>query len=206
MFSDAKSNHSLEGAELLGIIPATNALAPSYYHSFGVTENYFILFETPERINMMKMAETDSAKKSLQECLFWDEKEGVNVIIFDRINCKRIERKITSDAFFTFHHANAYEKDGYLVIDYCKILNPGNFDDLLLEHMRDGTFRTRNPNLAPYLHRMIVPLTVSDSSKPGDDLLSSCSFAYGCRAVLKSDDSIHCTDFKMCEDCESNLP
>ena len=26
-----------------------------------------------------------------------------------------------SSPFFTFHHANAFEKDGCLVVDYCKI-------------------------------------------------------------------------------------
>ncbi|VDN22331.1 unnamed protein product, partial [Cylicostephanus goldi] len=186
----AKSPHSLEGTELLGMVPATDALAPAYYHSFGVTENYFILFESPERIDIMKKAQKEEGEpqKCINECMYWDEKaKSVNVIIFDRIKRTKIEQKITSNAFFTFHHANAYEKDGYLVVDYCKILNPGNFDDFLLEHMRDGTYKTRNPNLAPYLHRMIIPLTVSDKRKPDENLLSSCSFANGCKAVLRMD-------------------
>ncbi|PIO61667.1 hypothetical protein TELCIR_16802, partial [Teladorsagia circumcincta] len=80
---------------------------------------------------------------SFNDCMYWDENVGVNVILFDRINKKRVERKVTSDAFFTFHHANSYEKDGFLVLDYAKMLSPGNFDDLLLEHMRTGGFRSK---------------------------------------------------------------
>ncbi|KHJ81495.1 hypothetical protein OESDEN_18819, partial [Oesophagostomum dentatum] len=53
----AASTHGLEQTELLGMIPATDGLAPTYYHSFGVTENYFVLFETPERISVPKMVE-----------------------------------------------------------------------------------------------------------------------------------------------------
>ncbi|KIH53817.1 hypothetical protein ANCDUO_16043, partial [Ancylostoma duodenale] len=52
-------------------------------------------------------------------------------------------------------------------------------------------------NLIPLLHRMIVPLSISASSKPGDDLLANCSFAGGCQAILNKDGSIHCTDSKM---------
>ncbi|ETN68725.1 retinal pigment epithelial membrane protein [Necator americanus] len=175
----SSNSHSMEGTELLGMIPATDPLSPSYYHSFAVTEDFFVLFETPERIDVCKLVGRDTSKMSLNECMFWDENAGVDVIIFDRITRKKVDRKVTSDAFFTFHHANAYQKDGYLIIDYCKIISPGNFDDLLLEHMRDGTFRTRNPNLAPYLHRMIVPMQINENSKPGDDLLTCCSFANG---------------------------
>ncbi|KIH46243.1 hypothetical protein ANCDUO_23707 [Ancylostoma duodenale] len=77
---------------------------------------------------------------SFNECMYWDENKSVNVILFDRVNRRPVERKVMSDAFFTFHHANAFEKDGFIVVDYCKYDNPGNFDDLLLEHMRSGSF------------------------------------------------------------------
>ncbi|RCN50142.1 hypothetical protein ANCCAN_03747 [Ancylostoma caninum] len=51
----APSGHSLENTELLGMVAVTDSWAPSYYHSFGITENYIILFESPERINMKKI-------------------------------------------------------------------------------------------------------------------------------------------------------
>lgn len=136
---------------------------------------------------------------AFHDCMYWDEKVGVNVIIFDRIRRKRLETKVTSDAFFTFHHANSYEKDGYLVLDYAKILNPGNLDDLLLEHMRTGAFRSKNSGFKPYIHRMIIPLSVSDDSEPGDNLLANCEFARDCKAVLRDDGSIHCTDMRICD-------
>ncbi|CAJ0597176.1 unnamed protein product, partial [Cylicocyclus nassatus] len=72
----AKSPYSLEYTELLGMVPATDALAPAYYHSFGVTENYFILFESPERIDIMKKAQKEEGEpqKCINECMYWDGK------------------------------------------------------------------------------------------------------------------------------------
>ncbi|VDM56780.1 unnamed protein product [Angiostrongylus costaricensis] len=46
---------------------------------------------------------------------------------------------------------------------------------------------------------MIIPLDVRSDSKPGDNLLESCDFAGGCKAILKDDGSIHCTDRRLCE-------
>ncbi|VDM66850.1 unnamed protein product [Strongylus vulgaris] len=131
--------------------------------------------------------------------MYYDPSLLVNVILFDRINRKQVERKITSDAFFTFHHANTFEKDGFIVVDYCKFDNPGNFDDLILDHMRNGSLWSKNSKIVPYLHRMIIPMKVREGSKAGEDLLSSCKFANGCKAILKEDGSIHCTDVKMCD-------
>ncbi|ETN86264.1 hypothetical protein NECAME_16451 [Necator americanus] len=136
---NSSNSHSFENTELLGTVAAANTWAPSYYHSFGITENYFILFESPERINLKKIIFKNFLATSFNECMYWDDSLAVNVILFDRINSRTVERKITSDAFFTFHHANAFEKDGFVVVDYCKYDNPGSFDDLLLEHMRSGS-------------------------------------------------------------------
>uniref|UniRef100_A0A158PC41 Beta,beta-carotene 9',10'-oxygenase n=1 Tax=Angiostrongylus cantonensis TaxID=6313 RepID=A0A158PC41_ANGCA len=140
---DGAHLRGMKTAELLAEIPASKLWSPSYYHSFGITENYFILFESPLRLNLKKM-------------------------IF------RIE-------------------------------NPGNLDALLLEHMRTGTFRS-NPNFEPYLHRMIIPLDVRSDSKPGDNLLESCDFAGECKAILKDDGSIHCTNRRLCEICSNRVP
>lgn len=196
---DGEDLHGMQTAELLGEITATDLWAPSYYHSFGMTEHYFILFESPLRLNMKRMLFSHLSGWCFQNCLYWDENAVMNVLLFDRKTCKAAEkRKVKSDAFFSFHHANSYESNGFLVLDYVKIANAGNLDTLLLEHMRTGEFRN-NPNFRPYLHRMIIPLDVNDNSKPGDNLLASCDFAGGCEAILKEDGSIYCTDKRLCE-------
>ncbi|RCN50147.1 retinal pigment epithelial membrane protein [Ancylostoma caninum] len=193
----AKSSHSFEGTEVLGVVPASEPRAPCYFHSFGLSRNYFILFETPQRTNVMKLCFRKFRGISFNDCMYWDEKAVTNVILFDRIRRTRVERKITADPFFVFHHSNSYEKDGYLIVDYCKVFHTSNMNELLLDHLRTGAFRAKGTSLLPFLCRMIIPINVSSSSKPGDDLLANCSFAGGCRAVLNEDGSIHCYDAKM---------
>ncbi|KAK6745279.1 hypothetical protein RB195_011790 [Necator americanus] len=57
----------------------------------------------------------------------------------------------------------------------------------------------RSSKFVSYLHRMIIPLHVSDKHQPGDDLLSTCEMANGCEAILKEDGSIHCKDRRICD-------
>ncbi|EPB80071.1 hypothetical protein ANCCEY_00894 [Ancylostoma ceylanicum] len=140
----AKSSHSFEGTEVLGVVPATDPRAPCYFHSFGLTQNYFVLFESPQRTNVMKLCFRKFRGISFNDCMYWDEKAITNVIVFDRTKRTKVERKITADPFFVFHHANAYEKDGYLFVDYCKVFHTDNMNELLLEHLRSGAFREKN--------------------------------------------------------------
>jgi hypothetical protein len=51
---------------------------------------------------------------------------------------KRVEINYESDAFFTFHHANAVEKDGCLIVDYCKLESGEAIHRFTLKEMRDG--------------------------------------------------------------------
>ncbi|KHJ85996.1 hypothetical protein OESDEN_14266, partial [Oesophagostomum dentatum] len=153
---DASEGHGMEKTELLGTVPAADPWAPAYYHSFGITENYFVLFESPERIHLRKLIFKNLLATSFNECMYYDPSLQVNVILFDRINRKQVDRKITSDAFFTFHHANSYEKDGFIVLDYCKYDNPGNFDDLILDHIRNGSLISKKEAIYSYRSRVEV--------------------------------------------------
>ncbi|KAK6034377.1 hypothetical protein COOONC_28119 [Cooperia oncophora] len=149
----------------------------------------------------MRLITKQIASMSFNDCMYWDENVGVNVILFDRIKRERDIRRILHIPPCKF-----LRERRFLVLDYAKILKPGNFGDLLLEHMRTGGFRMKLlKNLkadilresgfkAIFSHRMII---TQHESKPGDDLLSSCEFAGDCRAILQDDGSIHCSDMKL---------
>ncbi|CAJ0584281.1 unnamed protein product, partial [Mesorhabditis spiculigera] len=105
-----------------------------------------------------------------RDALFWKERQYVNIILVDKKTGNRHPRKFFAPPFFTFHHANAFERDGFLYVDFCLVANPGNFEDLLLQHMRDGSFSSRNPLFRPFLHRIVIPTNVSGGIEAGIDL------------------------------------
>lgn len=48
------ASDTLNRAEVVASIPSRYKFHPSYSHSFGITENYFIFCETPVTMNMFK--------------------------------------------------------------------------------------------------------------------------------------------------------
>ncbi|CAJ0571217.1 unnamed protein product, partial [Mesorhabditis spiculigera] len=188
----------LSNTSVLGSVPFTDQPYPAYYHSFGMTENYLVLFETPLRIAMEKLGSSEPT--CFRDALFWKGWGAlVNIILVDKKAGNRHPRKFFAPPFFTFHHANAFERDGFLYVDFCLVENPENFEDLLLEHMRDGSFSSRNPLFRPFLHRIVIPTDVSGDIEAGIDLAVTATSSRGAQAILQADGSVFCIPAKICQ-------
>ncbi|KAF7665970.1 hypothetical protein LDENG_00125190 [Lucifuga dentata] len=51
----AENTLALKNVEVISTVPCRSLLTPSYYHSFGMTENYFIFIEQPFKLDILKM-------------------------------------------------------------------------------------------------------------------------------------------------------
>ncbi|CAJ0923781.1 unnamed protein product, partial [Mesorhabditis belari] len=193
------SKGSFEETTLLAKVPYDDRWNAGYHHSFGMSDNYAVLFETPVRISVKKLLMRKVISYSFHDSLYWKDETNTNVIVVDKKTGMKHTIQFTAPPFFTFHHANTYEADGFIVADFCHMKNPGKFDDLLMEHMRDGTFGTRNPDFIPHLYRMVIPTTIPDGAKDGDDLNKSSSHHRGSTAILQTDGSVFCTPVKLCD-------
>ncbi|CAI4232991.1 unnamed protein product [Auanema sp. JU1783] len=198
--SETASSHSTELTELIGTLKATDPGMPTYYHSFGMSENYFILFESPLRLSALKLGFSRAIYNSYRDCMSWNDSKGTNVLLMNRHTGKALDIKFKAPPFFTFHHANSFEKDGFVVVDYCYMRNPGTFEELELRALRriESSFGA-DDNTKMYLHRMIIPLSVDETAKVGDDLLKNCSFAGTCHAYLRDESTVFLEDMRMCD-------
>uniref|UniRef100_A0AC34FPA6 Dioxygenase n=1 Tax=Panagrolaimus sp. ES5 TaxID=591445 RepID=A0AC34FPA6_9BILA len=146
------------------------------------------------------------------DCLFWKKDTPVLVRLLDKRTGKEVEQKFRHAPFFVFHHANAFEKDGCLVVDYCQFSHPDlhMFD---LENMRKGSLSAAQmKDQLAFGSRMIIPIDIEidnaidqlafgsrmiipidieiDSAIVGDDFLKGKGFEKGCKAILKEDGEI----------------
>uniref|UniRef100_A0A0N4Z7P6 Sm domain-containing protein n=1 Tax=Parastrongyloides trichosuri TaxID=131310 RepID=A0A0N4Z7P6_PARTI len=207
MFAFIKTTPPKEGeeeyfkrTEIIGRIPMTNPLYPPYYHSFGFSENYIVLIESPLRINVKKVMIKKFTGRSTRECFDWLENTNSIIHILDKRNGERINIKIEVDPFFTFHHANSYEVGDFIVIDYCSVKNPELIGHLNLEEMREGKLMTTNEDVMAFLHRLILPTKISKEAKVGDDLLESYpDKSHSCEAILLNDGKVKCKAEILCD-------
>lgn len=77
-FSDsAKNVPALKKAEVICSVPCRTLLTPSYYHSFGMTDNYFIFIEQPFKLDIVKMATAYMRGVNWASCLKFSPEENV---------------------------------------------------------------------------------------------------------------------------------
>ena len=102
---------------------------PAYMHAFGMSERFLILAEYPLRVNPLKLA---FSGKPFIENYTWRGDDPVKFQIFERASGRHCGAYET-DAFFCFHHVNAFERGRELVIDLCAYGDPTVIDSLYLD-------------------------------------------------------------------------
>lgn len=80
---DGCSNKQLsmfEQASIIGSIPARWPLHPAYMHTFGSTENYFVIVEQPLSVSVPAMVQNHLLNEPLAASFRWYQDEQVSKI------------------------------------------------------------------------------------------------------------------------------
>jgi carotenoid cleavage dioxygenase-like enzyme len=102
---------------------------PAYMHAFGMSERYLILAEYPLRVNPLRLA---LSGKPFIENYRWEPERGTTFLIVDR-ETGSVRGRYETDAFFCFHHVNAFERGSELVIDLVAYDDNTVIDSLYLD-------------------------------------------------------------------------
>ncbi len=124
--------HDGNTRRLIASIPASQ---PAYMHSFGLTENYIILSEFSFRLpNIFKLA---FRSVPFIENYEWMGQEDSRFTIID-IDSGEVVTQVNTDAFFGFHHINAYEDGDQVICDISAYPDARLIDQLYLDSLHDG--------------------------------------------------------------------
>jgi beta,beta-carotene 9',10'-dioxygenase len=95
---------------LLASVPAD---PPCYMHSIGMSERYVVFAEFPVVVDADEFLRADTA---FLECFRWAPERGTRFVVVDKADGS-VVRTCQAEAFFAFHHVNAFERDGEIVLD-----------------------------------------------------------------------------------------
>lgn len=138
---------------------------PSYMHSFALTERYAVLVAFPFVVNPLSLA---LAGRPFIENYKWKPELGTKVLVFDR-NDGELRGTYEAEPCFSFHHVNAFEREGELVIDMSAYDDATIVDSLYLERFRA---EPPPPSTLPWLRRYRVDL---DGGGVAEETLSDAS-------------------------------
>jgi carotenoid cleavage dioxygenase-like enzyme len=116
-------------------IASVAAREPAYMHSFGMSERYLVLTEQPLVVNPLSLA---LSGKPFIDNYRWEPDRGTRFLVIDR-NDGRLRGLYEGDPFFCFHHANAFDRDGELVVDVVAFEDPSIIEMLEVEPLREGS-------------------------------------------------------------------
>jgi carotenoid cleavage dioxygenase-like enzyme len=102
---------------------------PAYMHAFGMSERYLILAEYPLRVNPLSLA---FSGRAFIKNYRWQPQEGTRFQVIDR-ETGALRGTYETDSFFCFHHVNAFERGGELVVDLVAFEDASIIDALYLD-------------------------------------------------------------------------
>jgi carotenoid cleavage dioxygenase-like enzyme len=107
---------------------------PGYVHSFAVTERYAVLAVFPFVVNPLSFL---LRNRPFIENYRWQPERGLRIVVVDRTD-GTARADVTAPAVFAFHHINAYEDGGHIVMDMCAYPDSSIVDAFYLDRMRGG--------------------------------------------------------------------
>lgn len=116
---------------LVGSVPVRE---PAYMHSFGLSERWFVLAEFPLVVNPLRLA---LANRPYIENYRWRPERGTRFTLVDRFSGESVGG-FETDACFAFHHVNAYDDGGEVVVDLCAYEDAQIVEDLYLDRLLEG--------------------------------------------------------------------
>jgi beta,beta-carotene 9',10'-dioxygenase len=114
--------------EIIGGVTVDEA---AYLHSFALTPNYVVLTESPFVVSPLALLRGSTVAGSFT----WKPERGTRFIVFDRASGDVAATHRTAP-FFVFHHVNAFERDGEIVLDLVAYPDASVVDALGLDNLR----------------------------------------------------------------------
>ncbi|XP_049868033.1 carotenoid isomerooxygenase-like [Pectinophora gossypiella] len=157
-FPFVEKGDMFEGAQIVGSMAPRWSLNPAYMHSFGITENYFVIVEQPLSISLGKFVCNQFTNNPIVSCLNWNPEYDTHITLINRKTGKEEKRYITETLFFV-HIINCFEEEGYLNVDLCAYKDAKIIDGMYLEALEN---MQSNPNYADWFRsrakRIQLPL------------------------------------------------
>ncbi|KAM9729680.1 carotenoid-cleaving dioxygenase, mitochondrial-like [Menidia menidia] len=187
------SKDTLQGAQVLCSIAPANKSHPSYYHSFAMSENYVVFIEQPIKMDLFKIVTCKIRGKALSSGIYWDPKLETVFHLVDKRTGEVSPVKYHTKAMSTFHQINAFEEDGFLMLDLCCADDGQAINNYLIQNLRqsgEALDEVYNATDRAFPRRFVLPLHVTSDTPTGQNLNTRPSSEASC--VKISSEKVFC--------------
>ncbi|XP_076056960.1 carotenoid isomerooxygenase-like [Oratosquilla oratoria] len=159
-------------AEVVGSVSARWPLSPCYMHSFGMTENFWVIIEQPLVVSVVKMLKVYMSGDALINALRWSETE-TKIHLVRRDTGKVTKTQYLTTTFFFLHVVNAFEQDGHVIVDIASYKNADMLHCMYTEALKNASY---DPCYAKMFRgrpkRWVIPVSPDRHAKMNVNLVS----------------------------------
>lgn len=105
-------------------------------HTFGITDNYFVIIEQPLSISVVEAVKAKVLRKPLSSMFKWFQDEYTLIHVLCRRSGSHVST-FKAATFFFLHIINAYESDDHIVVDVCCYRDPSVLDCMYVDAMEN---------------------------------------------------------------------
>ncbi|XP_055007165.1 beta,beta-carotene 15,15'-dioxygenase isoform X2 [Boleophthalmus pectinirostris] len=191
---------ALKKAEVVCTVPCRSLLTPSYYHSFGMTDNYFIFIEQPFKLDILKMATAYMRGVNWASCLKFFPDENTLIHIIDRKTGKEVETKYYTGAMVVYHHVNAFEEDGHVIFDVIAYKDNSLYNMFYMSKLKEASGFHDDTYVQPNYRRFVLPIRSDKGVAIGEDMVALKHTTAS--AVKEKEGKLMCQAEVLCEGFE----
>ncbi|MCI4394421.1 hypothetical protein PGIGA_G00168520 [Pangasianodon gigas] len=184
---------TLQGAKVLCSISPADKSKPSYYHSFAMSENYVVFIEQPIKLDLAKIVTSRMRGKGISDCIYWDPKQETVFHVVNKHTGKVNPVKYHTKALSTFHQINAFEEDGFLIMDMCCSDDGQALNIYFLQNLRksgEALDEVYNSIDSYFPRRFVLPLCITNDTPLNQNLNTRPNSSAS--AVCLSKDKVFC--------------
>ncbi|XP_029175920.1 carotenoid isomerooxygenase [Nylanderia fulva] len=135
---EKKKLSMFDQATIVASVPSRWLLNPSYMHTFGITDNYFIIVEQPLAISFIGMAFNRIKKEPMINSFKWHENENTLIHVLSR-KTGELVKTFVAETFFYLHIINQFETRDkeYVVLDICCYRDPKMLEYMYIDAMKN---------------------------------------------------------------------
>ncbi|RVE52616.1 hypothetical protein evm_002735, partial [Chilo suppressalis] len=131
-FPYTEKGDMFESARVVGTMKPRWTLHPSYMHTFGISEHYFVIVEQPLSVSLGGLVRARLTGRPAAASLHWYPHVQTHVVLISRTTGAEVKRFCT-DPMFYLHIINAFEKDGKIVVDLCAYKDAKAIDAMYIQ-------------------------------------------------------------------------
>ncbi|MES3518066.1 MAG: carotenoid oxygenase family protein [Natronomonas sp.] len=132
-----------DGATTREVVTRIDRRRPAYLHSFALTDRFAVLVESPFRLDPI-----DVFRGPFLDAFEWTDRPSKFLVVERETGDLVAEPEVSP--FFVFHHANAFERDGSIVVDLCAFPDASVMDAFRLDRLDSAEFRQPVSELRRY--------------------------------------------------------